>query len=106
MDFVLYIAAMVCEAFIDGWAQVSDGWAQMIDGWANAHSGPPLATPLLFYSRSSLTESHYLYLNCNSLYARDPILVLFHEMSIIMEFSGQEISQSIGKISNSSNKTI
>jgi len=25
---------------------VSDGWAQVSDGWANAHSGPPLATPL------------------------------------------------------------
>jgi len=39
MDFVLYIAAMVYEAFFDG--------------WANALSGPPLATPL-FYSISTL----------------------------------------------------
>jgi len=31
----------------DGWAQMTDGWAQMTDGWANAHSGPPLATPLV-----------------------------------------------------------
>jgi len=46
MDFVLCIAAMVYEAFFDGWAQVSDGWAKVTDGWANAHSGPPLATPL------------------------------------------------------------
>jgi len=47
MDFVLYIAAMVYEAFFNGWAQVNDGWAQMTDGEANAHSGPPLATPLV-----------------------------------------------------------
>jgi len=46
MDFVLYIAAMVYEAVFDGWAQVSDGWA-------NAHSGPPLATPLLACKFSS-----------------------------------------------------
>jgi len=67
MDFVLYIAAMVYEAFFDGWAQViiSDGWAQMTDGWANAHSGPPLATPLTvsIEARRSFPILYLFYIN-------------------------------------------